>query len=65
MEALAIELRAIRLFIPLSKKEYGGNCQDQYTCSSLDTTMFASCGRYTRLMSKTNCPVKRPRFLVF
>lgn len=32
--------------------------QDQYRCSCQDTMRFASYTKYTRLMSKANCPVK-------
>ena len=55
---MAILLRAIRLFVPLSTTEYNGNGQDQYSCSCQDTMKFESYTGYIRLISKTNCPVK-------
>lgn len=57
-EAETCLLQAIRFLIPLSETEYNGSCQEEYNCSCQDTTTFASCSRYTRLMSKTNCPAK-------
>jgi hypothetical protein len=46
--------------IPFSYKEteYDVGCQDQYNSSWQNTMVFASYPEYTRLMSKTNCPVK-------
>lgn len=55
--AVAILLRAIRLFILLLEIAYSGSCQDQYS-SSCQYTVFVSSTGYMRLMSKTNCPVK-------
>lgn len=64
-EVVASWLQAIRLFIPFLYKDfsytetdYNGDCQDQYNGSWQNTMMFASYPEYTRLMSKTNCPVK-------
>lgn len=42
---MAILLRTIRRFIPLSETKYNGSGQD--------TMIFASCTEYTRLMSET------------
>ena len=57
-EAMTILLGAIRMFMPLSETEYNGNCQDRYSSSCQDTVTFASHTGATKLMSKTNCPVK-------
>jgi hypothetical protein len=64
-EAVAILLRAIRLFIPLSETKYDGSCQDQSHGSCQVTMTFASHTGYMRLISTTNCPVKFPCFLDF
>jgi hypothetical protein len=40
--AIAISLRAIRLFMFLSETGYNGNFRDQYSCSCQDTKMFAN-----------------------
>lgn len=62
MEAVTILLRAI-FFTPLSEAEYNGDFQDEQSYSSQDTMKVASYKEYTRLISKTNGPVKFPRFL--
>lgn len=60
---MAILLRKIRLFITLSETEWNANCQDRYSCSCQDTMKFAGSPGFTKLMSKTHCPVKSPCFL--
>lgn len=46
-EALRNLLRAIKLFIPLSEREYNCCGQDRYSCSCQDTAKFASHTGYT------------------
>jgi hypothetical protein len=40
-------VRAIRLFIPLSEREYNCNCQDRYSNRCQDAMTFASYTGYT------------------
>lgn len=62
-EVEMILLHTVRLFIPLSETEYSGGCQDQHNCGCRGTMTYVSSTGYTRLMSKTNCTVKRLLFL--
>lgn len=64
-KSVKILLRAVKLFMPLSETEYNDDCWDQYNCSLQDTMMFANLAGYTKLISKSNCPVQLPRFLEF
>lgn len=50
--------QVIRHFLGLSEAEHSGNCQDQYDGNFQDIMMFVSSTLHTRLMSKTNYPVK-------
>lgn len=51
-------IKSNQIFIHLSVGKHDDNEHDQCSCSCKDIMTFASYKGYTRLMSKSSCPVK-------
>lgn len=55
---MASLLQAIRLFTILSKPEYNGDYQEEYSGSCQNTVTFINSTGNTRSMSQNNCHIK-------